>query len=170
MKKYEVVSIVLLLSLFLAIPNTIKASEVNNPVDISPEQAIAQIDSVGVEEVTEFNNETGVRLVRAAAYKNKTFSYKRGGPAAWCKDFISFKYNGSTVKENNKWQESGYIFPNLIKKRGISNYQNGTGYKDYRGTKTYKIGLPSKLGDLAIGSTDRSDYYRLKSNGSAYKK
>lgn len=109
-------------------------------------------------------------MLRAAAYKNKTYSYKRGGFAAWCKDFISYKYNGTTVAENSKWQEAGYIFPNIIKKKGISNYANGSGYKDYRGTKTYKIGSPTPWGDVSFAQFDRSDYYRIKSNGSGYLK
>ncbi|EAC8844344.1 lacticin RM [Listeria monocytogenes] len=170
MKKYISTFFVLSLSLLLVTPNFVKASDDVADVDVSPEQAISQIDSVGVEEVIESSDDSGVRLLKAAAYKNKTYSYKRGGVAAWCKDYISFKYNGSTVKENSKWQEAGFIFPNIIRKKGITNYQNGSGYKDYRGAKVYRVGVPSPWGDATLTEQSRSDYYRLKSNGSAYKK
>ncbi|PZG33982.1 lacticin RM [Listeria ivanovii] len=170
MEKCASILFILSLSLLLATPNVVKANELDNSGGISAEEAISQIDTVGVEENIETDRAMGVNLLRAAAYKNKTYSYKRGGVAAWCKDYISFKYNGSTVKENSKWQEAGYIFPNIIRKKGITNYQNGSGYKDYRGAKTYKIGVPSPWGDATITEQSRSDYYRLKSNGSAYKK
>ncbi|MBC1631677.1 lacticin RM [Listeria welshimeri] len=170
LKKYLSTLFVLCLSLLLVTPSFVKASDDVGQVNVSPEQAIAQIDSVGVEEVIESSDDSGVRLLKAAAYKNKTYSYKRGGAVAWCKDYISFKYNGSTVKENSKWQESGFVFPNIVRKNGISNYQNGSGYKDYRGSKIYKIGAPTPWGDAKITEQARSDYYRLKSSGSAYKK
>ncbi|WP_232057801.1 lacticin RM [Listeria sp. PSOL-1] len=149
----------------------VTSQEITN-FDIDATQAISEIDSVGVEEEITEDAETGSNsvMLRAAAYKNKTYSYKRGGFAAWCKDFISYKYNGTRVAENSKWQEAGYIFPNIIKKKGISNYANGSGYKDYRGTKTYKIGSPTPWGDISVAQFDRSDYYRVKSNGSGYLK
>lgn len=171
MKKISIVFCITTLSLVLTAPSFVYASEdIENQSKISTKEAISEIDSVGIEISEEENNEPNVRLLRAAAYKNKTFSYKRGGVAAWCKDFISFKYNGSTVKENAKWQEAGWLFPNVIRKKGIVNYQNGNTYKDYVGTKTYKIGTPTPWGDISVASFDRSDYYRIQANGKAYKK
>ncbi|EAD1150146.1 lacticin RM, partial [Listeria monocytogenes] len=79
MKKYISTFFVLSLSLLLVTPNFVKASDDVADVDVSPEQAISQIDSVGVEEVIESSDDSGVRLLKAAAYKNKTYSYKRGG-------------------------------------------------------------------------------------------
>ncbi|WP_221640823.1 lacticin RM [Listeria newyorkensis] len=142
----------------------------NDLESLTTAQAISEIDNVGIEEVTGEEPQNTKMLLKAAAYKNKTYSYKRGGFAAWCKDYINYKYNGTTVAENNKWQEAGYIFPNMIGKKGITNYANGAGYKDYRGTKTYKIGTPSPWGDVAFAQFDRSDYYRVKSNGTGYLK
>ncbi|EUJ35934.1 putative lacticin RM [Listeria weihenstephanensis FSL R9-0317] len=139
-------------------------------LNVDASQAISEIDNVGVEEVTDDNVQATPSLLRASAFKNKTYSYKRGGFAAYCKDFINYRYNGTTVAENSKWQEAQYIFPNIIRKAGITNYANGTGYKDYRGTKTYKIGSPSPWGDVSFAEFDRSDYYRVKSNGSGYLK
>ncbi|MBC2103671.1 lacticin RM [Listeria booriae] len=145
-------------------------SSATGQFDVSASQAVSEIDSVGVEDVTEENGQTTPRLLKAAAFKNKVYSYKRGGFAAWCKDYVSYRYNGTSVAENNTWQEAGYIFPNIIKKKGIVNYANGSSYKDYRGTKTYKIGTPTPWGDVAFAQFDRSDYYRVKSNGTGYLK
>ncbi|MBC6309009.1 lacticin RM [Listeria sp. FSL L7-1582] len=123
-----------------------------NQFDVDASQAISEIDSVGVEEIVSEDAPTtsNVQLLKAAAYKNKTYSYKRGGFAAWCRDNISYKYNGVTVSENSKWQEAGYIFPNIISKKGIKIVATGTGYRDYRGTKTYKIGNTKSVGRFCL--------------------
>ncbi|MBC1402456.1 lacticin RM [Listeria booriae] len=143
-----------------------------NQFEVDASQAISEIDSVGIEEVVSEDapNTSNVQLLKAAAYKNKTYSYKRGGFAAWCRDNISYRYNGTTVAENSKWQEAGYLFPNIISKKGIKLVATGTGYRDYRGTKTYKIGTPSPWGDVAFSAFDKTDQYRVKSNGSGYLK
>lgn len=143
---------------------------VNSQFDVDVAQAIAEIDSVGIEKVAEERSLKNPLLRKVATYRNKTYSYKRGGFAAWCKDYISYRYNGNIVSENSKWQESGYLFPNMVRKKGIANYANGRGYKDYRGTKTYKVGMPSPWGDVSLAQFDRSDYYRVKANGTGYRK
>ncbi|EUJ44596.1 hypothetical protein [Listeria riparia] len=150
----------------------VTSSVETNQFDVDASQAISEIDSVGVEKVVSEDapSTSNIRLLKAAAYKNKTYSYKRGGFAAWCRDNISYRYNGTTVAENSKWQETGYLFPNIISKKGIKLIATGTGYRDYRGTKTYKIGTPSPWGDVAFSAFDKTDQYRVKSNGSGYLK
>ncbi|EUJ42626.1 hypothetical protein [Paenilisteria rocourtiae] len=175
-QKMKVIMLVALCSIMMAETPTlgVQAREsvgtMNSKFEMDAARAIAEIDDIGIEEIAEASELKSPLIRKAATYRNKIYSYKRGGFAAWCKDYISYRYNGNNVAENSKWQESGYIFPNMIRKKGISNYANGKGYKDYRGIKTYKVGTPSPWGDVSLAQFDRSDYYRVKSNGVGYRK
>lgn len=116
------------------------------------------------EEFTE-NKMNSVISTNGSYVPSKTFYFKRGSALMWSKDYVNFSYTGSSVTRSNGWQETGFIFPNIIRKAGISRY-NTTSYTHYwKGTKTIGAGVPTPRGDVKAYDWDITDYFRAYGSG-----
>lgn len=136
-----------------------------NAQTITPEQK-AVIESF--EEGKLMNEETlkeSTSLLRATAYRTRWY-LERGSVLAWSKDYLEWTYNGSSVSNGDAWQESGYIFPNIVRTNGIVQTGATTSTKyEYRASKTIGAGVVTPWGDVTVYESDITDYLTGDKNG-----
>lgn len=97
----------------------------------------------------------------------RTVTFKRGSALMWSKDIISFNYSGGRVTSSSGRQEAGWIFPNIVRKNGITRYSTSSSTHKWRGEKTIGAGVVSPWGDVTIYNYDFTDYYGVHGNGSS---
>lgn len=95
----------------------------------------------------------------------KRISYYRGSVLAWSRDHVEWEYNGSKVLGSSGWQETGWIFPNIVRKKGISRYSTSNTQHNWKATKTISAGVPTPWGDVTLVSKDYTDYIYVRYNG-----
>ena len=60
-----------------------------------------------------------------------------------------------------------WIFPNIVRKNGITRYSTSSSTHKWRGEKTIGAGVVSPWGDVTIYNYDFTDYYGIHGNGSS---
>ncbi|WP_088011281.1 hypothetical protein [Gottfriedia acidiceleris] len=111
------------------------------------------------------NDDTSLNPLTRATTGKRTVMYKRGGTFAWSKDYINFTFNGSKVTSSSGWQEVGWVFPNLVKAKGMKVYYKSASVHEWKGKKTISIGSVSPWGDVSLFSKDVTDYYAVYKDG-----
>ena len=75
---------------------------------------------------------------------------------------------GTKILNSYAWQETGYIFPNIVRAKGIVKiYATSTVHK-YRASKTIGAGTVTPWGDVNIYYWDVTDYANIYPCGYAY--
>ncbi|MEK4223105.1 hypothetical protein N1I86_14290 [Bacillus sp. FSL W8-0116] len=97
---------------------------------------------------------------------SKRITYSRGSVLAWSKDYVEWFYNGSSISSSSGWQDSGWIFPNLVRVKGITKYYSSSPLHKYRAKKTISAGTVTPWGDVTLYSKDYTDYISVRGNGS----
>ncbi|MFN2745462.1 MULTISPECIES: hypothetical protein [Bacillus] len=92
-----------------------------------------------------------------SAYSGKRLTIKRGSFLAWSKDEIDWYYNGKKISKSSGFQDVGYIFPNVVRAKGIKRYYKSTGLHKWRAKKTHSIGSVTPWGDVEFASTTYTD-------------
>lgn len=114
-----------------------------------------------IKNFTEQTSHTVEQKMRAG----KTVSFNRGSALMWSKDIISFNYSGGGVTSSSGRQEVGWVFPNIVRKKGISRYSTTNSTHKWRGQKTIGAGTVTPWGDIKIYNYDYTDHYGVHSNG-----
>lgn len=142
-------------------PSKAEAAMNNN---LTPEQqeVVKSINQATSEEVSS-SIPQGVQL--AAPKGDKRISRHRGTKLAWSQDFVEFYYSNNVVTKSIGWQEAGWIWPNLVKKKGIKRYYTSKPVDKFRGEKTIGAGTVTPWGDVTLFNTDVTDYFTVRSNG-----
>lgn len=150
----------------VAVPNSGFAEEKQE------DSTVSRLDPTIEEQIQDFeNNKVIIRddddttLKSRATTKKRTVMYKRGGTFAWSKDYINFSYNGSNVTSSSGWQEVGWVFPNLVKAKGMKAYYKSASVHEWKGHKTISLGSASPWGDVTVFSQDVTDYYAVYKDG-----
>ncbi|MGN9864848.1 hypothetical protein [Bacillus swezeyi] len=91
------------------------------------------------------------------AFSGKRLTIKRGSFLAWSKDYIDWYYNGKKVSKSSGSQDVGYIFPNVVRAKGIKRYYKSSGLHKWRAKKTHSIGTVTPWGDVELASTTFTD-------------
>ncbi|WPP34974.1 hypothetical protein [Bacillus sonorensis] len=91
------------------------------------------------------------------AYSGKRLTVKRGSFLAWSKDYIDWYYNGKKISSSSGSQDVGFIFPNIVKAKGIKRYYKSSGLHKWRAKKTHSIGTVTPWGDVVLTSITYTD-------------
>ncbi|NEB38400.1 hypothetical protein [Streptomyces sp. SID14515] len=134
---------------------------------LSPEQLAAFTDEPIAEaaDVSGEEAEAGVMARAAAKTKYRKAQYKRGSSLMWTRDTVYFGYNGKKVTSSKGWQESGHIFPNIAKNKGIKRYHNTAATHKWRAKDTIGAGVPTPWGDVKAYSQDYTHYFSGSKSG-----
>lgn len=91
------------------------------------------------------------------AYAGKRLTIKRGSFLAWSKDYIDWYYNGKKVSKSSGSQDVGYVFPNVVRAKGIKRYYKSSGLHKWRAKKTLSFGTVTPWGDVELASSTFTD-------------
>lgn len=94
-----------------------------------------------------------------------TVQLYRGSGLAWSRDNVYFSYDGSKVTYSTGWQETGWVFPNIVRAISIERYNNRTDVHSYRATKTIGAGTPTPWGDAKVYESTFTDYIHVYGSG-----
>lgn len=161
--------------------NSVSANEINDE-EMSNSDVVNQSDIQ--EAMDAFNNERESSLenlnnngltennggfsIMAAKNLTRRYTDKRGGAPAWTKTTIDWTYNGSRVLTSDATQSVGWIFPNIVRAKGVTKLSTSTNTTHkYRSTSTYGAGTPTPWGDVKAFETTAVDYNDVRSNGTA---
>ncbi|MEE6453291.1 hypothetical protein RAH41_22345 [Gottfriedia acidiceleris] len=157
------------LLIFAGVPNSGFAEEKQEDSTFSKFNPTIEEQIQGFENnkviIREDNDDTTLNRMSRATTKKRTVMYKRGGTYAWSKDYINFSYNGSKVTSSSGWQEVGWVFPNIVKAKGMKAYYKSTSVHEWKGHKTISIGSATPWGDVTVFSQDVTDYYSVYKDG-----
>lgn len=92
-------------------------------------------------------------------------SFKRGSALMWSRDNIDFSTSSGKISSSKLWQESGFIFPNIVRVKGGTRYQTTSTLHKWRATKTMGAGIVSPWGDVTVYNSDVTDYYGVTGKG-----
>ncbi|KMM58590.1 hypothetical protein ACH95_13265 [Bacillus glycinifermentans] len=140
------------LSAVLLVPSSFAAA--SESVQLTNEQkALLEAKTEYVRSLPEqMNIQSGL-----SAYSGKRLTIKRGSFLAWSKDYIEWYYNGKKISSSNGSQDVGYVFPNIVKAKGINRYYKSSGLHKWRAKKTHSIGTVTPWGDVVLTSTSFTD-------------
>lgn len=127
--------------------------EVFTNSQIKPEQLIDDFTNNKVMEQTDV-----LRSGRRASFYRGTFMM-------WSRDNINFNISGGRVTSSSGFQEAGWIFPNIVRTRGIVRTSTAATTHLWRGTKTIGAGSVTPWGDIVIYNHDYTNYYGVHGNG-----
>lgn len=99
----------------------------------------------------------------------KTVSFKRGSALMWSKDNITWSYNSTKITNSSADQDCGFIFPNIVRCKGISKvsaYSSSTKHR-YKGKKTIGAGVVTPWGDVTVYESDFTDQYDVTKSGTS---
>lgn len=151
-------------ALAVMLTSSLSAVEVNAQSTITPEQR-AVIESFEHSKLSQENILEERTTLPKATYRTRWY-FERGSALAWSKDYLEWTYNGSYVSNPDAWQECGFIFPNIVRTKGISQTGLSSSSKyEYKATKTIGAGVVSPWGDVTVYETDHTDYITGDKNG-----
>jgi hypothetical protein len=101
-----------------------------------------------------------------ASAASKRAEVYRGSWLAWSRDYVEWYYNGSTVSSSSAWQDSGWVFPNIVRENGIHRYYKGSTLHKWRAEKSIAAGVPTPWADVTLYTTDVTDYIYVRGSGS----
>lgn len=156
-KKIKKVVATLSLGAMLLGGNTLvaSASELSNTDNLTAEQQEVINSFLNEKEQTQNNK-------MRAGYRA---SFKRGSALMWSRDNIDFNASGGTISSSSLWQESGYIFPNIVRVNGGTRYSVSSTLHKWRATKTMGAGVVTPWGDVTVYNNDVTDYYGVTGKG-----
>ncbi|EPH98366.1 hypothetical protein D920_01634 [Enterococcus faecalis 13-SD-W-01] len=93
-------------------------------------------------------------------------SFYRGSVFMWSRDNINFNISGGRVTSSSGFQETGWIFPNIVRARGLTRMSTTANTHRWRGSKTIGAGSVTPWGDVTIFNVDFNDQYGVHGNGS----
>lgn len=93
-------------------------------------------------------------------------TYYRGSSLMWTRDNVDFFYSNGRVTSSSGYQQSGWIFPNISRNRGITRYSNTTSRHSYRATNEIGAGSPTPWGDIKVYSSTFVHRLIVNGNGS----
>lgn len=99
-----------------------------------------------------------------AAWSKAT--YYRGSFLMWTRDNVDFEYSGGKVKYSGGYQQSGWIFPNISRNKGIVRYSTSNYEHKYRAVNTIGAGIPTPWGDVKVYENKFVHRLNVRGNGS----
>ncbi|PZT55337.1 hypothetical protein [Paenibacillus silvae] len=128
---------------------------------------VIEAANIGVlSEVKTVNND-GVNSL-AATNKAYTVKYTRGSFLAWSDAVVDWTSNGDQITSSSGSQDAGYVFPNIVRKGGITKQSSSAAsYHIYLSKTTIGAGVVSPWGDVTVYESDFSDYIKVNKDGSA---
>ncbi len=157
-------SIILTLIMVLTMGITVSAAEdsslLNNELTSEQRAVIEAFENNVVSDV----DVVGGRLAKAAATGYRGSLY-RGSVLAWSEDFIEWISNGSSITSSTGWQDSGFIFPNIVREGGISKHSSSSSSVTYRAEKTIGAGVVTPWGDVTVYNSDFTDFLKGTASG-----
>lgn len=100
-----------------------------------------------------------------ASAGTKRATYYRGSALMWTRDNVDFSYKGSKVTSSSGYQQSGWIFPNISRNKGITRYVNTSGCHKWRALNTIGAGVPTPWGDVTVYNSDYVHKLVVNGNG-----
>ncbi len=93
-------------------------------------------------------------------------TYYRGSFLMWTRDSVDFGYYNGRITYSSGYQQSGWIFPNISRNKGITQYYT-TGYEHkYRAVNVIGAGVPTPWGDVKIYEQTFVHRLNVRGNGS----
>lgn len=83
----------------------------------------------------------------------------------WTRDIVDFTYNNSKVTTSSGDQESGWIFPNIARNKGIKKIISVNAKHQYRAKDVIGAGIPTPWGDLNVYEKTYTHYLTVEKNG-----
>lgn len=134
----------------------VEVIEAFNKVELSPviKKDIHEDTSLKSSEITPF-----------AVYSVTT---QRGGALAWGKAIVDWTANSTQITSSSAYQDSGFIFPNIVRKGGITKQtSSAASYHIYLSKFTIGAGTVTPWGDVTVYESDTSDYIKVYKDGNA---
>lgn len=132
------------------------------------DKSSGDLSSIQAEQIIDdFNNNKTVEE-SSVARAGKRVTFKRGGALAWSKDVIDWNYSNGSVTSSSAYQDSGFIFPNVVRTKGITKYSSNSSTHYYRGRKMIGAGVVTPWGDVVVHEQDITDHFRVTGSGNSY--
>ncbi len=156
----------LLVPLQSASADTVAPDQLQARTDLTAEQraAIDSFVSGGTVSVGAVKKQSGANTV-AAASSSRRASYYRGSFLMWTRDNVDFGYNWSSVTWTSPFQQSGSVFPNVARNKGITRYYNTTRNDRFRAANTIGAGIVTPWGDVTVYTSDFIHRLSVNYNG-----
>lgn len=81
-------------------------------------------------------------------------SYYRGSFLMWTRDNVDFGFDWTRVNWTSPYQQSGSVFPNVARNKGISKYYDTVRNDRFRAANTIGAGVVTPWGDVTVYTSD----------------
>lgn len=139
---------------------------------LTPEQeaVINAFENNEVEKSTSINFDKqteGIVGIRSSVQSDRKIAY-RGSFLMWSEDTVEWTYDGSSVLQSEGNQDVGFIFPNIVRAKGITKMStSSSSMHKYKAKKTIGAGAITPWGDVTVYNVDFTDYIKVYGSGSA---
>lgn len=104
----------------------------------------------------------------AAAASPYSVKLSRGSFLAWSDAVVDWTANATQITSSSGSQDSGFVFPNTVKKGGITKQtSSAASYHIYLSKTTIGAGVVTPWGDVNVYESDFSDYIKVFKDGTA---
>lgn len=98
----------------------------------------------------------------------KRMSLYRGSALMWSKTTIDFSYASNKITNSATDQSCGWIFPNIVRKDGVTKYVYSTSHHRLTSKYIYGAGVPTPWGDVKVYESVMKDIGHIYGSGSCY--
>lgn len=105
------------------------------------------------------------REAAVTAAGSRRASYYRGSFLMWTRDNVDFGYNFKRVTWTSAYQQSGSVFPNIARNKGIKKYHDTAKNDRFRAKNTIGAGIVTPWGDVKVYESDFIHRLSVRHNG-----
>lgn len=107
--------------------------------------------------------------INSASGDSWTYTLSRGSFLAWADAIVDWSSNGDIITNSEGHQRVGWVFPNIVKAKGITkiNALSSATRHVYLSKISIGAGVVTPWGDVNVYETDFEDYIRVNYNGTA---
>lgn len=167
--KKRFLTLAMLLTMTFGSVTSVHAAESQKQLTPKQQAVIDSYESVTISNMSELvtHHKAGKATYAAARATSKTYrgSLYRGSALMWSRDNIQWTISGGKVTGSTAWQESGYIFPNIVRTTGIKKHCSTSSSVTYRATKTIGAGIVTPWGDVTVYEQRFADFLKGNKNG-----
>ncbi|MEJ8548198.1 hypothetical protein [Brevibacillus borstelensis] len=133
--------------------------------ELTPEQNAVMKAANEVKVTASGTSTKGISSTSGGAWQLKV---TRGSFLAWSDAIVNWESNGKKITKSEASQASGWVFPNIVKEKGITkqNVMSSDTSHVYLSKTSIGAGIVTPWGDVEIYETDFSDYIRVNHDGS----
>jgi hypothetical protein len=155
----------LLVPLPAASADTVSPEQLQSTPQLSAEQRAAIDSFVSGGAVSVGPPSKTLANTAAAASSSRRASYYRGSFLMWTRDNVDFGYDWNSVTWTSAFQQSGSVFPNVARNKGITKYYNTVRNDRFRAANTIGAGIVTPWGDVTVYTSDFIHRLSVNYNG-----